>query len=138
MTHISVKAVRAGLAAALVLLACAAPARAGGGHSAEDSWLMLTVGRARTPSTAEGGTMLRCDPPRGHRRAAEACAELAAVDGRIADIPAKDLVCPMIFAPVTAHASGRWRGRPVDYTETFSNTCMLTARTGSVFALDTR
>ncbi|MFD7701087.1 SSI family serine proteinase inhibitor [Streptomyces caelestis] len=138
MTHISVKAVRAGLVAALVLLACAAPARAGGGHFAEDSWLMLTVSRGETPSTAEDGTMLRCDPPRGHRHAAEACAELAAVDGRIADIPAKDVVCPMVFAPVTAHASGRWRGHSVDYTETFSNTCMLTARTGSVFALDPR
>ncbi|KOT41302.1 serine protease [Streptomyces caelestis] len=138
MTHISVKAVRAGLVTALVLLACAAPARAGGGHVAEDSWLMLTVSRGETPSTRQDGTLLRCDPPRGHRRAADACAELTAVDGRIADLPAKDVVCPMVFAPVTAHASGRWRGRPVDYTETFPNTCLLTARTGAVFALDTQ
>lgn len=137
MTHISRKAVRAGLLAALVLLACAAPARADGGHATEDSWLMLTVSHGETPSTGEDGTMLRCDPPRGHRHATEACAELAAADGRIAGIPAKDAVCPMVFAPVTAHARGMWRGHPVDYTETFSNTCMLTARTGSVFALDT-
>lgn len=136
MTHISVKTVRAGLLAALVLLACAAPARAGAGHSAEDSWLMLTVSHGETPSTGEDGTTLRCDPPRGHRHAADACAELAAADGRIADIPARDVICPMIFAPVTAHASGMWHGHPVEYTETFSNTCMLTARTGSVFALD--
>lgn len=136
MTHISVKAVRAGLVAALVLLACAAPARAGGEDFAEDSRLMLTVGRGETPPTAGDGTVLWCDPPRGHRHAADACAELAAADGRIADIPAKDVICPMIFAPVTAHAHGTWRGRPVEYTETFSNTCMLTARTGSVFVLD--
>ncbi|MFE2276866.1 SSI family serine proteinase inhibitor [Streptomyces sp. NPDC059454] len=138
MTHISVKAVRAGLVAALVLLACAAPARAGAGHSAEDSWLMLTVSHGEPPSTAEDGTMLRCDPPRGHRHAADACAELAAADGRIADIPPREgVVCPMIYAPVTAHASGTWRGRSVDYTQTFPNACTMSARTGSVFALDT-
>ncbi|MFF5156685.1 SSI family serine proteinase inhibitor [Streptomyces sp. NPDC000348] len=136
MTHTSLKAVRAGLLAALVLLACPAPARAGAGHVAEDSRLMLTVSHGETRSTAENGTVLRCDPPRGHRRAADACAELAAAHGRIADIPAKDVVCPMIFAPVTAHAHGRWRGEPVEYTETFPNTCTMSARTGSVFALD--
>ncbi|MFC8422252.1 SSI family serine proteinase inhibitor [Streptomyces sp. NPDC057236] len=136
MTHISLRTVRAGLLATLVLLACAAPARAGGGHSGEDNWLMLTVTHGETPPTAENGTMLRCDPPRGHRHATEACAELTAADGRIADIPPReDVVCPMVYAPVTAHADGMWRGRSVDYTETFPNACTMTARTGSVFAL---
>ncbi|MFF1272031.1 SSI family serine proteinase inhibitor [Streptomyces marokkonensis] len=137
MTHTSLKAVRAALAAALVLLACAAPARADSWRPARDSGLMLTVGHGEAQSAAVGGTMLWCDPPRGHhRRAADACAELEAADGRIADIPAKDVICPMVHAPVTAHAHGTWRGRAVEYTETFSNTCMLTARTGSVFALN--
>ncbi|MER7487858.1 SSI family serine proteinase inhibitor [Streptomyces sp. NPDC126497] len=136
MTHTSLKAVRAGLFAALVLLACAVPARATDGHTAEDSWLQLTVSHGETSSTSVDGTMLRCDPPRGHRHATEACAELAAVDGHIADIPPKDAICPLVHAPVTARANGMWRGRPVAYTETFSNTCMLTARTGRVFALD--
>ncbi|MET7291140.1 SSI family serine proteinase inhibitor [Streptomyces griseoloalbus] len=136
MTHTSVKAVRAALLAALVLLACAAPARATTGHPAPDSWLLLTVTRGETPSTAEGGTLLRCDPPGGHRHAADACAELAAADGRITAIPAKDVFCPMLYAPVTAHARGTWRGQPVEYAETFPNSCTLAARTGSVFALD--
>ncbi|MFC8387790.1 MULTISPECIES: SSI family serine proteinase inhibitor [unclassified Streptomyces] len=136
MTHISWKTVRAGLLAALVLLACAAPARAGDGHAGEDNWLMLTVTPGETPSTGENGTMLRCDPPRGHRHATDACAELAAADGHIADIPPREgAVCPMIYAPVTAHADGMWRGRSIDYTETFPNTCTMTARTGSVFAI---
>ncbi|KES08504.1 serine protease [Streptomyces toyocaensis] len=135
MTHTSLKTVRAGLVAALVLLACAAPARPDSWRPAGDSRLMLTVGRGEASPAAEGGTVLWCDPPRGpHRHAADACAELEAADGRIADIPAKDVVCPMVHAPVTAHAHGTWRGRPVEYTETFPNTCMLTARTGSVFA----
>ncbi|MEV7790089.1 SSI family serine proteinase inhibitor [Streptomyces sp. NPDC088106] len=135
MTHTSVRAVRAALLVALALLACAAPARAGAGHHpGPDSRLLLTVGRGETG--VEDATVLWCDPPEGrHRRAADACAELEAADGRISAIPAKDAVCPMIYAPVTAHASGSWRGRPVDYTETFPNTCTLSARTGAVFAL---
>lgn len=137
MTHTSLKAVRAGLLAALVLFACAVPARAAGGPG-EDSRLLLAVTHGETPADAEGGVLLSCDPPRGHRHAARACAELAAVDGRIGDLPPReDVVCPMVYAPVTARASGVWRGRAVDYTETFPNTCTMTARTGSVFALDT-
>ncbi|MBT3149987.1 serine protease [Streptomyces sp. CHD11] len=137
MTHTSPKTVRAVLLTALALLACAAPARAGAGHHpGPDSRLLLTVGRGETPA-AEGGTVLWCDPPEGrHRRAADACAELAAADGRISAIPVKDAICPMVYAPVTARASGTWRGRPVAYSETFPNTCTLTARTGAVFALD--
>lgn len=97
---------------------------------------MLTVSRGETPTASEGGTMLRCDPPGGeHRRAVEACAELAAVDGRIGDIPPREVFCPMVYAPVTAHASGTWRGQPVTYTETFPNPCTLTAHTGPVFEL---
>lgn len=129
------KAARAALTAAAVLLACAAPARANAASPAQDTWLMLSVSHGQTPSASEGSTMLRCEPPGGdHRRAAEACAELAAANGRIADIPPKDAFCPMIYAPVTAHAHGMWHNRAVEYTETFANTCMLTARTGAVFA----
>ncbi len=138
MTHISVKAVRAAaLTAALVLLACAAPARADSARAgAEESWLMLTVSHGETPSVSGGGTMLRCDPPGGeHRRAADACAELAAVDGRIADVPLRDGICPMIYAPVTAHAHGVWHNHPIDYTQTFPNPCTLTAHTGPIFDL---
>ncbi|GHH91915.1 SSI family serine proteinase inhibitor [Streptomyces capillispiralis] len=136
MTHTPLKAVRAGLLTALVLLVCAAPARADAGHPAPDSLLLLTVSHGQPPSTAGSGSLLRCDPPHGHRHAERACAELAAADGDIAAIPAKDVFCPMVHAPVTAHARGTWRGRPVEYTETFPNTCVMAARTGSVFALD--
>ncbi|CAL9402187.1 SSI family serine proteinase inhibitor [Streptomyces sp. Tu 3180] len=136
MTHISLKALRGGLLAAVALLACAAPAPADTGHTTPDDWLLLAVGPGQQPPATASGSLLRCDPPRGHRRAADACAELAAVDGRIADIPPKDVFCPMVHAPVTAHAHGEWGGRPVTYTQTFPNRCMMAARTGSVFALD--
>ncbi|WP_309059195.1 SSI family serine proteinase inhibitor [Streptomyces sp.] len=136
MTHTSLKAVRGALLAAVALLACAAPAPANTGHTTTDDWLLLAVGRGETPPVTAGGSLLRCDPPRGHRHAADACAELAAADGHIAGIPPKDVHCPMVYAPVTARAHGEWRGRPVTYTETFPNRCVMAARTGSVFALD--
>ncbi|MFE0516615.1 SSI family serine proteinase inhibitor, partial [Streptomyces sp. NPDC058964] len=81
--------------------------------------------------------LLLCDPPRGHSHAAEACAELDAADGDIGSVPAKeDVVCPMVYAPVTARARGEWQGRSVLYEETFSNACTMVARTGELFALD--
>ncbi|MCO4695331.1 subtilase-type protease inhibitor [Streptomyces sp. RO-S4] len=138
MTHTSMTAVRAGLsAAAFLLLAGATPTAHADTPPVTGNWLMLRVSHGETPAVADGGTMLRCDPPGGgHPHAEEACADLTAADGRITALPAEDALCPMIYAPVTAHAQGMWRDRPVDYTETFPNPCTLSARTGSLFALD--
>lgn len=138
MTHTTTAtAVRAGLlAAAALLLATATPARATPQESAEGNWLFVTVTMADADTSSIRGTLLRCDPPQGHGRAAEACAQLEAAGGDISAIPPQDVFCPMIYAPVTAHARGQWNGRPVEYKETFSNTCVMGARTGAVFALD--
>ncbi|CAL9386907.1 SSI family serine proteinase inhibitor [Streptomyces sp. enrichment culture] len=137
------RALRGTLLAAAVLLACAAPVQADPdptapepAPTAPDRWLHLTVGPGEAPSAADPGTLLLCDPPRGHRRAADACAELEAADGRIAGIPPKEVMCTMVHAPVTVQARGMWRGRPVAYTETFPNACVMAARTGSVFTAD--
>lgn len=152
MTYTIAVTVRRVLLAGVALLAvCAAPAAQaapGTGHGA--GWLHLTVtreaaapqvpGTRRTAGPRSGATrdaLLLCDPPRGHRQAAEACAELTAAGGDIHAIPPREgALCPMIYAPVTARAQGRWHGRPVDYRETFSNECAMKARTGQVFALD--
>ncbi|MFF9753016.1 SSI family serine proteinase inhibitor [Streptomyces sp. NPDC014344] len=132
------KTVGAGLsAAALLLLAGATPTAHADTAPESGNWLMLGVSHEGAPAGAEGGTLLRCDPPGGsHPHAEQACADLAAADGRITALPAGDALCPMIHAPVTAHAQGMWRGRPVSWSETFPNTCTLRARTGAVFALD--
>ncbi|WP_395576792.1 SSI family serine proteinase inhibitor [Streptomyces sp. BK79] len=159
MTHFSTPraAARAALlAATALLLTCATPAQATAGRAPAHDWLLLTVTHGETPSThgetpsgarpgapsgsgpgTTRGALLLCDPPRGHARAAGACAELGATGGRIADIPPRDTHCTLVHAPVTAHAHGQWRGRPVRYTQTFPNPCVMTARTGSVFAWDT-
>lgn len=137
MTHL-IRATAAGgaLLAAAALLA-AGPAQAAPGAARDGGYLYLTVTSGDSGSGDTRGTFLLCDPPQGHARAAEACAELDAVGGDIDRLtPLKDAVCPMIYAPVTAQARGQWNGRPIEYRETFSNSCGLAARTGPVFALD--
>ncbi|MDQ1049474.1 SSI family serine proteinase inhibitor [Streptomyces sp. V4I2] len=130
-------AVRGGLlAAAALLLASGAPAQATSQESAGGDWLFVTLTTGDARSSGTRGTLLLCDPPQGHRRAAEACAQLETAGGDIGAVPTRETYCPMIYAPVTAHARGEWQGRPVEYKETFSNTCVLGARTGAVFALD--
>ncbi|MFD8419951.1 SSI family serine proteinase inhibitor [Streptomyces sp. NPDC059466] len=89
-----------------------------------------------TPGTGTRGALLLCDPPQGHPHAELACAELDAAEGDIDRIPATPgALCPMIYAPVTAAARGEWNGRPVTYTHTFANSCVMGAATGAVFAL---
>ncbi|MFI6038972.1 SSI family serine proteinase inhibitor [Streptomyces sp. NPDC051315] len=126
------------VAAALVFAAVAvAPARASAPRdSLPANWLRITVthGDARTGDSR--GTLLLCDPPRGHSRAAEACADLAAAGGDIHAIPPKDGICSLVYAPVTAQARGWWNRRPVGYAKTFANACVMQAETGAVFALD--
>ncbi|MGY0070641.1 SSI family serine proteinase inhibitor [Streptomyces sp. QTS137] len=141
MTYTSPKAVRGALLAASALLAFLVPTPAQAdpdpqGAADSDHWLLLGVDQGETRTGTTPGSLLLCDPPQGHPRAAEACEELAAADGRITGIPARDTYCPMVYAPVTAHARGQWRGQPVEYTKTFPNRCAMEARTGSVFALD--
>ncbi|MFG1667130.1 SSI family serine proteinase inhibitor [Streptomyces sp. Y7] len=133
----SISAVRGGLlaaAAALALGVTTPPATAQDSDSG--NWLFVTVTRGDGRHGGTPGTLLLCDPPQGHARAAEACADLDRVGGDIGKLRQKDAFCPMIYAPVTAHARGEWNGHPVDYRETFSNGCGLAAQTGAVFAVD--
>ncbi|MFE6288144.1 SSI family serine proteinase inhibitor [Streptomyces sp. NPDC057877] len=125
------------LAAAVLLTLSAVPAHATAprGGLAGD-WLYLTVTKGSAQSGDTRGTLLLCDPPQGHARAAEACDQLAVAAGDIGRIPLRDGYCATVYAPVTAQARGQWRGQPVTYRQTFSNPCELGARTGAVFALD--
>ncbi|MET9730709.1 SSI family serine proteinase inhibitor [Streptomyces sp. NPDC006458] len=136
MTYtITANAVRGGLLAAALLVAGAAPAQATHQESFQGNWLYVSVTHGDTRSSDTRGTLLMCDPPQGHSRAAEACEQLAAVAGRVEHMPARGEACPMVYAPVTAQARGQWNGMPVEYTRTFGNECELADLTGSVFAL---
>ncbi|GAA3116248.1 SSI family serine proteinase inhibitor [Streptomyces echinatus] len=136
MTHITRTAAAAGALLAAAGLLTAGPARAASPDNQQGNWLYLTVTRGDARTGVTHGALLLCDPPRGHAHAAQACGELADVQGDIDRIPAADVFCPMIFAPVTTHARGRWNGRSVDFTETYTSVCVMNARTGHVFALD--
>jgi hypothetical protein len=133
MTYFTRATAAGGILLAAAGLLAAGPAHAASRDHLPGNWLYLTVTKGEASAR---GTLLFCDPPLGHRHAAEACAELAAADGDIGRNPPKRVFCPMIYAPVTAHASGRWNGRPVHFQETYANTCVMNARTGAVFALD--
>ncbi|TQJ56439.1 subtilase-type protease inhibitor [Streptomyces sp. NBC_00080] len=133
------KAVRRALpaAAALLLAVGAAPALAASHDAVSGNWLQLTVTRGDSRSSDTRGTLLLCDPPQGHSRAAEACDVLARADGDVDALAADgSRICPLMYAPVTVRAQGQWNGRPVDYERTFGNDCEREALTGAVFALD--
>ncbi|MEU0413842.1 SSI family serine proteinase inhibitor [Streptomyces griseorubiginosus] len=142
MTHTNTttarrRAAHAGLtAAAALLLAAAAPAPASAETRSGGDYLYLMVTKGDSRSSDTRGTLLLCDPPQGHGRAAEACAQLDASGGDIGAFPTADVYCPMLYAPVTVQARGQWNGRPVEYRQTFSNGCVMEARTGAVFALE--
>ncbi|WP_371575771.1 SSI family serine proteinase inhibitor [Streptomyces sp. NBC_01314] len=128
------RAVRAGLLAALALLTigASAPVRA---TAVQGDWLYVSLTRGDARSSDTRGTLLLCDPPQGHGRATQACAELRRTDGDITRIPHRNAICTEIYAPVRATAEGQWNGHQVAYEQTFANPCVMTARTGSVFAL---
>ncbi|WP_406441921.1 subtilase-type protease inhibitor [Streptomyces sp. NBC_00631] len=137
MTHLSKATAAAGALLAAAVLLAAGPAQAAPGATRDGDYLYLTVTKGDSHSSDTHGTLLLCDPPQGHSRAAEACAGLDAVGGDIARVaPVKGAMCPMVYAPVTAQARGQWNGRPIEYRETFSNSCQMAARTGPVFTLD--
>ncbi|WP_225095625.1 SSI family serine proteinase inhibitor [Streptomyces sp. CoH27] len=136
MTYLTRVTAAAGALLSAAGLLAASPAHAAPRDDLPRNWLSLIVTRGDAPTRTTRGALLLCDPPQGHPRAAEACTELAAADGDIARIPADNVFCPMIYAPVTAYARGQWNGRPVDFRQTYPNACVMNARTGAVFALD--
>ncbi|MYZ10430.1 serine protease [Streptomyces sp. SID2999] len=124
----------AALAATLMATCLLAPGTTA--HAASGDWLSLTVTR---PGTTGGGTraaLLLCDPPQGHPKAAEACAELIAAEGDFGRLGDRDTLCPLIYAPVRASAQGSWHGKRIDFERTYGNACEMGAETGSVFALE--
>ncbi|WP_236796967.1 SSI family serine proteinase inhibitor [Amycolatopsis sp. GM8] len=112
------------IAAVATMLAVAAPA-----HPASSITLTL-----RADSGATTSVTLECDPPGGsHPQAARTCRTLASVHGDFGRLPAEQIMCPMIYAPVTATAYGHWHARPVAFHHEYANRCVANAQTASVF-----
>jgi hypothetical protein len=79
--------------------------------------------------------VLRCGPVGGaHPHGAEACATLKKVSGRPERLKAPpDTVCTMEYAPITAQITGKWKGKKVNWSRKFGNTCDLARTTGVLF-----
>ena len=138
-------------AGAAVAIRAGAPAdrgavAAGGVVAAPDvapaSGVAATAARPSTDLTllymAEAGyataVTLRCNPPGGaHPKPAAACRTLRAVRGRPARIKPSHTMCMMIYAPITAQITGKWRGSKINWSKTYGNTCEMTRATGVLF-----
>jgi hypothetical protein len=90
----------------------------------------------RTDVAPLAAVELDCDPDAGtHPRPTTACTALRAADGDFGAVRPQDgVMCPMIYDPVTAEATGLWAGRLVRYTHTFANRCAAETESGGVFA----
>ncbi|GAB2987239.1 subtilase-type protease inhibitor [Amycolatopsis acidiphila] len=111
-------------AAVATLLAVAAPAH-------HDSSLTLTL---RDDAGRIASVTLDCGPAGGsHPQHDRACQTLDSVDGDFDRLPQEQLLCPMIYAPVTATATGHWHARPVGFSRSYPNQCSANAGTASVF-----
>lgn len=123
-------------AAAFLSLAAAAPAHAAtAGTVAHEQprELVLTVSGAE--NTWVRGVHLDCALRSSgpHPHAAEACAALDAADGDLDALPVERQLCAQVYAPVTAEATGTYRGKAITWRKTFGNTCEMEASTGYVF-----
>jgi hypothetical protein len=78
---------------------------------------------------------LRCDPVSGtHPHPEAVCKALGASDGDINKVIGQpDTLCPNIYDPVTATASGSYQGMQVIFRRTYSNRCDLAIKTAPVF-----
>jgi Subtilisin inhibitor-like len=106
------------------------------GAAAPENELWLTVVRGENPDGPDRQwATLDCGPDGGtHPAPTRACTALRGVGGNIDALPATELMCSKIYAPVVAQALGHWNGTTVRYTKQFANRCELNARTGVVFA----
>jgi hypothetical protein len=78
---------------------------------------------------------LHCDPASGtHPHAEATCRALLAAGGDITKVVGQpDILCPDIYDPVTATASGRYQGAQVIFQRTYSNHCKLDTKTAPLF-----
>src|ERR687894_1106720 len=80
---------------------------------------------------------LRCDPPSGtHPHSESACRVLGEAGGDFAKIPGQPgTLCPDIYDPVTAIASGDYQGARVIFRHTYPNRCDMARHTAPLFEL---
>ncbi|MUN39265.1 SSI family serine proteinase inhibitor [Actinomadura litoris] len=96
----------------------------------------ITLSVVPQPGTpgAPRRTVLTCDPAGPLPRAQQACDELAKAKGDISRVPPQQAACAQVWLPVTASASGRWRGVPIPpFSQTYTNDGCARIAHGHVF-----
>ena len=127
-----IRTIVAGVVVAVALPPCG-PALAAPAPGAASRRTELTLSYAADAGYATA-VVLRCDPPGGgHPRAARACRVLAKAGGSPSNIRPARRMCLMIYAPITAHVTGVWRGVRVRWSRRFGNACEMTRATGVLF-----
>jgi len=77
---------------------------------------------------------LACNPTAGdHPEAAQACAVLRSTGADPAKIKPAQVMCMMLWQPVTAKIAGTWRGSKVKWQHQYGNSCEMTRATGVLF-----
>lgn len=123
----------------LLSLGGTAPTYAAACPPEQDQRSSLTLTVSHTDDTSERtpqrSATLECGTPAGtHPRKKEACSQLEAAGGNLDSLNVEpEAFCTMIYAPVTATATGTWRGTPVRWQKAYANECQLTSETGHVF-----
>ncbi|TDB74973.1 SSI family serine proteinase inhibitor [Micromonospora sp. KC723] len=116
-----------GLAAALLPATAQAAPRSG---PQTPSVLLLSTEQPGDHRSA----VLVCEPAGGtHPDAADACHAVAHVNGDLSALAFDEGPCTFEYAPVTAHAWGFWQDRPVAWSKTYSNRCLLLRGTRALF-----
>ncbi|MEU3148078.1 MULTISPECIES: subtilase-type protease inhibitor [unclassified Streptomyces] len=132
-----------GLTAAAVCasLSGAASAAPGSAPSAlyAPSALVLSMGHGESAMavTPERAVTLTCAPgPSGtHPAAADACGELAEVNGDLQALaPREGVFCTHQYDPVVVTVDGVWQGQRLSYERTFANECVMNAHGSGVLA----
>ncbi|MEW2444050.1 SSI family serine proteinase inhibitor [Micromonospora marina] len=113
------------------LTAPASPAQAAPRPGPEiPSVLLLTV----DDGAGVRATVLTCGPTGGlHPDPFTACRLVARVDGDLDALDVDGAPCTSQYDPVVARAVGFWQNRPVSYTRTFGNACLMQRTTASLF-----
>jgi hypothetical protein len=109
----------------------AVPAASTEAAAAPETFLVLGV----ASHGQEQFVTLRCDPPSGTHPLAEAtCNALSAAGGDIDKVAGQPgTLCPRIYDPATATASGHYQGAQLIYRRTYANHCELDTRTAPLF-----
>jgi hypothetical protein len=122
-----IRTVLASAAATAVLLGSSA-AVAGPVHRRTDLTLLYMAEAGYATAVT-----LRCNPPGAHIRRGRGVPDAARGRRPAGAHQAAAIRCTMIYAPITAQITGKWRGKKIAWSKTYGNTCEMTRATGVLF-----